>query len=50
MDRLSAADLGTLLPSIDTTVVLVQGQNAKWPGHSAQQYFDMLHTPSKELV
>jgi pimeloyl-ACP methyl ester carboxylesterase len=43
--------LGTLLPSIDTPVVLVQGQNDQVaPGHSAQHYFDMLHAPSKELV
>ena len=51
LPELAHLDLGTLLPSIDTPVVLVQGQNDQVaPGHSAQHYFDMLHAPSKELV
>lgn len=51
LPELAHLDLGTLLPSIDTPVVLVQGQNDQVaPGHSAQHYFDMVHAPSKELV
>lgn len=51
LPELAHLDLGTLLPDIDTHVVLVQGRNDQVaPGHSAQHYFDMLQAPSKELV
>ncbi|HEY5249477.1 MAG TPA: alpha/beta hydrolase [Dermatophilaceae bacterium] len=51
LPELAHLDLGTLLPDIDTPVVLVQGRNDQVaPGHSAQHYFDMLQAPSKELV
>jgi pimeloyl-ACP methyl ester carboxylesterase len=49
--ELAHLDLGTLLPSIDTPVVLAQGRNDQVaPGHSAQHYFDTVQAPSKELV